>query len=103
MPRRFAKRRPAAAPTQIEWNRVRPLEPVAEQTLDVRIEASSSAGRKLLHALQSGTREFVVTSRDGSVSAAVRLSMAGASVTEHMMAGHLVSVDWGRSTVQCRL
>lgn len=104
MPRRIVQRRPAGDANHLaDWNRPRPLEPVSEQTLDVRLEASAAAGRKLLHALQSGTREFILTSRDGKTSAAVRLSIDGSSVTEHMMAGHLVSVDWGHGTVQCRL
>ena len=102
MPRRFAAGR-ASAGMPAEWNRPRPIDVVAEHALEVKLETSSVSSRRLIEAIATGTRDFVLTARDGSVSTVVRLSMASASITEHRIAGQHVSIDWGRSTVQCRL
>jgi DNA-binding response OmpR family regulator len=103
MPRRFSAQRAKATERSSEWARPRTLEVSPEHAIEVRLETSASSSHRLAAAIEKGTRDFVLTSRDGSLSTVVRLSLTAATITEHAMAGHHVSVDWGHSTVQCRL
>jgi DNA-binding response OmpR family regulator len=69
------------------------------RTLDARLELSSAAGERLLVALQDGVHDFVLSSRDGSMSAKLRLSLPPTSISEHRIGGSTVFIDWSAATV----
>jgi DNA-binding response OmpR family regulator len=78
--------------------RPRPAARHSERVIDARLETSPATSDRLLDALSSGTRDFVLTSTDGRLSARVRLTIANVSMSEHELAGAKVVIDWSQST-----
>ncbi|HEX4683298.1 MAG TPA: helix-turn-helix domain-containing protein [Gemmatimonadaceae bacterium] len=68
-------------------------------TLDAELETSPATGERLVEALRRGYQHFVLTSRDGIVSARVRLRIAGLARTRHCIGGCTLLVDWGNPCI----
>jgi len=73
--------------------------PRTECVIDARLETTPASSDRLLEALNSGARDFVLTATDGRVSARVRLTIANVSMTQHSIGGTTVVVDWAQCTV----
>ena len=71
----------------------------AECVIDARLETTPTTSDRLFDALNAGARDFVLTSTDGRLSARVRLTLASVSMSEHLVGGTTVVVDWSLSTV----
>lgn len=99
MARSSARAPLAHSPISGLFNRSRNFQIGAECTVEARLETSTSTGERLLAALNQGMREFVLTSRDGKLSAGVRLAVADASITPHTVNGYKLQIDWSQATV----
>src|SRR3954463_13987682 len=64
-------------------------------TLEAELQTSPATGERLVEALRRGYQHFVLTSRDGIVSARVRLRIAGLARTRHCIGGRTLLIDWG--------
>lgn len=73
---------------------------VAENSFEAVVETSGAAGRRLVDALAEGTRDFVLSATDGSISIRVRLRHAGAAKTRHSVAGRLLTADWSNAAIE---
>jgi DNA-binding winged helix-turn-helix (wHTH) protein len=70
-----------------------------EVAIPAILETTAGTAERLKQTLRGGQRHFVLTARDGSVSALVRLAAPEDSASEHRLAGHRVTIDWTRSIV----
>ena len=75
--------------------------PRTMSTLEARIEASAAGAARLLKALHSGCKTFVITALGGQMSARVQITIvnAAAAETEYRLGSGRVTVDWSRATV----
>jgi DNA-binding response OmpR family regulator len=73
---------------------------VADNSFEAIIETTAAAGRRLVDALANGTREFVLSATDGSLSIRARLRVAGGAQTRHSLAGRMLMVDWAEAAIE---
>jgi DNA-binding response OmpR family regulator len=87
-------------PSGVETFRRQPgKRPPADCAIDARLETTPASSERLLNALSTGTRDFVLTSTDGRLSARVRLTIANVALTEHQLGDATLVVDWAQSTI----
>lgn len=77
---------------------IRKLQP--GHPLDVRLEVSAGVGTKLRAALRQSSGDYVLSSRDGSLSARVRVTLRDVQPTEHDIDEGTLVVDWSRATAE---
>jgi len=81
------------------FRRARSLSVSVERTVAAHIKTSAASERRLREAIESGTRDFVLAARDGSVSAGVQISIDNDPSTVHRIGGERVAVDWSACTI----
>lgn len=68
-------------------------------TVEARLQTTVSSGERLVDAVSSGPRDFVLSSTDGRISVRVRLAVADVSTTDHHTSAGWMIVDWSRGIV----